>query len=320
MFGFENGRRTPGERRGGRQEEACVDAIAPSKDCLSTTPPSKRCSMDDDRESPSSRLRITGTTKGSEWFNPAPPSPFERHEAELRHRVAHHLRQANTQHLVTATEKARAGEKTLAAHGVTLFYAGLDPLDPLDFRIYGLSRWVYSTPENDDLSRMLQRLDEAARGFMAAAAAENRQWDPRGPDRPLVNIGDFPAHPASAHYVGVGVQTLDTDRGRWADIVDSLTRMDPAAATRSLREVPCEAAGILVDGSVLRAVNGYEEPIGNDGVRKPRTLLAVQGPDPAQPPHDDFGETLTRAWPYFRVLSRTLQICSANGRHQSFRR
>ena len=276
--------------------------------------------MDENRGSRSAALRITRTTRGSEWFNPAPPSPFERHEAELRHRVAHHLRQTSTRHLITAMEKARAGEKTLAAHGVTLFYAGLDPLDPLDFRIYGLSRWSYSSPENDDLSRMLRGLDEAARGFIAAAAAEDRRWDPRGPEYPLVNIGEFPAHPASAHYVGIGVQTLDTDRGRWADIVGDLTRMEPAAATRSLRDVPCEAAGILVDGSVLRTVNGYDEPIGYDGVRRPRTLLAVRNNDPAHPAPVEFGDTLRRAWPCFSALSRTLQNCSAHSRHQSSRR
>ena len=142
---------------------------------------------------------------------------------------------------------------------LSLFYVGLNPSDPLGFRVYTMSRWGYSSPENSDLSQMLQGLEETARRFIAAAATDGRRWDPRGSEYPLVNIGDFPAFPALTRYVGLDVQTLDTDRCRWSDILDKLVRMDPTASIQGLRRVPHEAAALLVDGSVLRVVNDHNE-------------------------------------------------------------
>ena len=309
MFHCATNQNTPADSAESGQPQARLRALQPS---TTWTAPTREMWPANRAHRVGSEPTITPTTGRTEWFNPAPPAPFERHEVELRHRVAHHLRRTNAQHVIMATDKARAGERPLAAHGVSLFYAGRDPHDPFGFRLYTMSRWGYSNPENDDLAHLLQGLDETARGFMAAAAAEGRQWDPRGPDHPLVNIGDFPLSPASAHYVGMAVQTLDTDRGRWTDVVDGLVRMEPTAAALALRDVPREAAALLVDGSALRVVNDHDEPTGYDAASSRRTQPTAQSHDAIRAHSEQFGATLRRAWPYLNALSLTLQHCSAH--------
>ena len=310
MYNSENSHYMPFNRREPLRLRSRSSATVPPPSWESPT--QHLWSLTQGRKPRSPEFPVTRTTEKTEWFNPAPPTPFERHEVELRHRVAAQLRRANTQHLFTAMEKARAGEQTLAAHGLSLFYAGSDPSDPLGFRIYTVSRWGYSGPEYDDLSQMLQGLDEAARKFIAAAAADDRQWDPRGPEYPLVNVGDFPMPAASTHYVGIGIETLDTDQHRWTDIVDQLMQMDPTAATRALRDVPCEAAALLVDGSQLSVVHDNNKPMGYNGVRSNRTLQAGLSHGLARPLHEGLGQTLQRAWPHFMTLSQTLQNCSTH--------
>ena len=116
---------------------------------------------------------------------------------------------------------------------------------------------------------------------------------------------------SSTRYIGVGIETLDTGHQRWTDRVDIQRRIHRTAATRALRNVPCEAAALLVDGSDVRVVHDNNKPMGYNGVRSGRTPSAGQGHGSARHLREGLGETLRLAWPDLGALSQTLRNCSA---------
>ncbi|MEU4642273.1 hypothetical protein [Micromonospora sp. NPDC023814] len=102
-------------------------------------------------------------------------------------------------------------------------------------------------------------------------AAFGRAWSPLGPQGSMVNGGDMTL-PVGAAYVGVGVSTLDSDRGRWYQVAATLR--DAAAAGRYLSAFnlkgQCYAA--MVDGTVMHIDRDPEARLGDTGIRCNKTL------------------------------------------------
>lgn len=226
-------------------------------------------------------------------------------EAEVVRQVSSGRRQVNTERRITALEEARVNRLCPSAHAVSLFYAGPDPVNPLGIRIHTVSRWVCPRPEADQLPQMLEALDRTTRTSIAAAGG--RPWDPRGPERPLVDVGDLHMPRVTTQYVGVGVETLDTGIGNWADIAGPLAEMDNTVASRALRDLPCEAAALLTTGSHVRVTREGHQPVGpaggTPGVRPPWTGRPYER---TQPTTDTLGGTMRPAWPHLEALARTL--------------
>ncbi|MER5457040.1 hypothetical protein ABT008_19850 [Micromonospora sp. NPDC002389] len=197
-------------------------------------------------------------------------SPEARRWADLRRQIVFRTKRLNVGHLVEADQ--RYGRRdALGPHGVMLFFVSAAPTEPHGYRLHTAYRLWLSSPEADDLPRLLGELADIAAENVARCAATGDRWHPLGPYRSMVNGGDM-SPPAGAVYVGVGVTTLDTDQGRWHQVARTL-RDAPAGGRRlSAFDLKGQCYALLTDGTALHVDRNPHARLGVDGIRCTRTL------------------------------------------------
>ncbi|WP_431937066.1 hypothetical protein [Micromonospora sp. RP3T] len=228
----------------------------------------------------------------------------ERRWADLRRQVAYRCKRINTGHMVEADQRLGSRD-ALGPHGVVLFFVSDAPAEPHGYRLHTAYRLWLACPEADDLPRLLADLDGVARDNITRAASVHRRWHPLGPDGSMVNGGEMTL-PAGSTYVGVGVSSLDSDQGRWNQVVHALRALP--GRRLSAFDLKGQAYALLTDGTALHIDRDPNARLGVDGVRCNRTL------DPDRityyNPHSDLteaGDADTRAvWRTLQALHHTL--------------
>lgn len=217
----------------------------------------------------------------------------------VRWEIASSLRSANSDFALKAYASL-ATAKPLSPHMVSLFYAQRDPRQPGGVRLYTVSRWALSDRLTSDLPRFLDELAAVTVKFAAAATTSRRRWDPRGPDKPLVNRGELDM-PQDTTFAGVGVGTLDTIKGDWSDQVSQAHAGDPNRRLLGF-ELPGEAVALIGDGSILRVVRDVNLPFGHSGITSSHSMDVDQ---PLMRTHSvlsQLGPRLSQAWPSILTL------------------
>jgi hypothetical protein len=242
-----------------------------------------------------------------QWHqNQSGPSPEDRRWAYLRHSAGTSLRGINAIHVTRALERLHSRDQPLAPHGVTLFFVTEAPAQHLGYQVLSASRWGYAGPEYDNLLAFLTGLNATAETFITQHEKAERIWDPRDPDYLMVNVGDIQRPPTPTRYVGIGMETLNTDTRQWYDVVPVLLSSG-ISSLQAMSYVPGEGAVRLVDGSEIRMVrDDNRRGRGNDLVCN-NPLDATQVYSTTQNVPDKFGVQLRQAWPAFLELEKTLR-------------
>ncbi|MFC4072611.1 hypothetical protein [Actinoplanes subglobosus] len=233
------------------------------------------------------------------------PSPEDRRWAYLRHSAGTSLRGINAIHVTRALERLHSRDQPLAPHGVTLFFITEAPSQHLGYQVLSASRWGYAGPEYDNLVAFLTGLNATAQTFIAQHEKAGRVWDPRDPDYLMVNVGDIQRPSTPTRYVGIGMETLNTDSRQWYDVVPVLLSSG-ISSLQAMSYVPGEGAVQLVDGSEIRVVrDDNRRGRGNDLICN-NPLDATQVYSTTQNVPEKLGAQLRQAWPAFQDLARTL--------------
>ncbi|MFG3423243.1 hypothetical protein [Micromonospora sp. NPDC048063] len=181
--------------------------------------------------------------------------------------IAYRCKRANASHMIAA-DQAFGRRDAVSPHAVMLFFTCDALAEPHGYKLYTATRTWPQSPDSDNLPSLLGDLREVAADNIATLG---RAWSPLGPQGSMVNGGDMTL-PAGATYVGVGVSTLDSDRGRWYQVAATLR--DAAAAGRYMSAFnlkgQCYAA--MVDGTAMHIDRDPEARIGDNGIRCNKTL------------------------------------------------
>jgi hypothetical protein len=241
-----------------------------------------------------------------QWQQPQNgPSPEDRRWAYLRHSAGTSLRGINAIHVTRALERLHSRDQPLAPHGVTLFFITEAPSQHLGYQVLSASRWGYAGPEYDNLVAFLTGLNATAQTFITQHEKADRVWDPRDPDYLMVNVGDIQRPSTPTRYVGIGMETLNTDTRQWYDVVPVLLSSG-ISSLQAMSYVPGEGAALLVDGSEIRVVrDDNKRGRGNDLICN-NPLDATQVYSTTQNVPERFGGQLRQAWPAFQELAKTL--------------
>jgi hypothetical protein len=253
------------------------------------------------------------------WQQPAPvvapdppqPPPQSAEEAKdwirVRVEVSRAIRLLSVEHAVDAYASL-SGSKWLSPHAVSLFYAPYDPRPAGGLRVYTVSRWSWDEPLTRDLPRFLDGLAGVATKF-AADAPPGHRWDPRGPDKPLINKGDRDMPQDRTVFVGLGVTTLDTASDDWFDWAPPFRERNPYKQMFG-PDLPGEAVALIRDGSVLRLNRDGQLELGYDGISCSHSL------DPNRPGlsssydgktvTDYLGPRLEQALPHITEFNKVL--------------
>jgi hypothetical protein len=209
--------------------------------------------------------------QSSEPWSSARPSDEQRYWASLRNQAATSVRSINAKHCHAAFE--RFGKRdALSPLGLAFFYSAPDPAEPAGFRLYQAVRHNYSGRAFDDVRELLPGLTAVARKNIANAGRSRRRWDPRGPERSMVNGGELDM-PADARFVGTALETLDSDQGSWYDVARSIVQQPfNIERARSVFDIPGQAYILLTDGTKLHVRRDPALPLGDSGVRSTKTL------------------------------------------------
>jgi hypothetical protein len=187
----------------------------------------------------------------------AEPVPHDPVAADLRNQVVDRLRRMNVLHARHAWE--RRNRDPLGPHSVAFFYAEPSASEPPSRGRYPhgkqhhdeLPRAVLRTatrmfldgPEVADLPRLLYDLTSIAKVYLG-----QNYFDPRA--QMCDRVERMSRH---AGYLGLGVSTLDTPAGRWADV---------RQAASSELDVPGRCLALLADTTMLLLDRGAEEQFG----------------------------------------------------------
>jgi hypothetical protein len=241
-----------------------------------------------------------------QWQQPPNgPTQEDRRWAYLRHSAGTSLRGINAIHVTRALERLHSRDQPLAPHGVTLFFVTEAPSQHLGYQVLSASRWGYAGPEYDNLVAFLTGLNATAQSFITQHEKAGRVWDPRDPDYLMVNVGDIQRPSTPTRYVGIGMETLNTDSRQWYDVVPVLLSSG-ISSLQAMSYVPGEGAAQLVDGSEIRVVrDDNRRGRGNDLICN-NPLDATQIYSTTQNVPERFGVQLRQAWPAFQELARTL--------------
>ena len=233
------------------------------------------------------------------------PSEDDRRWAYLRHSAGTSLRGINAIHVTRALERLNSRDQPLAPHGVTLFFVVEAPHQHLGYQMLSASRWGYAGPEYDNLIAFLTGLNATAKTFITQHEKQNRTWDPRDPDFLMVNVGDIERPAVPSRYVGIGMETLNTDARQWYETVPGLLSSG-ISSLQAMSYVPGEGAVQLVDGSEIRMVrDDNRRGRGNDLMcNQPLDATQIYSVTPNVP--EKFGAQLRQAWPAFLDLAKTL--------------
>jgi hypothetical protein len=137
------------------------------------------------------------------------PVPHDEAGAELRNQIVDRLRRMNSLHLRHAWESRR--RDPIGPHAIVFCYADTASLRPLRYRLACATRIFLDGEEVQNLPHLLYELGVIAEGYGAAGG-----FDPRSQMATRVEPMS-----SDAVYIGVGVSTLDTPSGAWAEVVDS---------------------------------------------------------------------------------------------------
>ncbi|GIE82989.1 hypothetical protein Aph02nite_89390 [Actinoplanes philippinensis] len=240
-----------------------------------------------------------------QWQPQGGPTQEDRRWAYLRHSAGTSLRGINAIHVTRALERLHSRDQPLAPHGVTLFFVTEAPTQHLGYQVLSASRWGYAGPEYDNLVAFLTGLNATAETFIAQHEKAGRVWDPRDPDYLMVNVGDIQRPSTPTRYVGIGMETLNTESRQWYDVVPVLLSSG-ISSLQAMSYVPGEGAALLVDGSEIRVVrDDNRRGRGNDLVCN-NPLDATQVYSTTQNVPEKLGAQLRQAWPAFQELARTL--------------
>lgn len=164
--------------------------------------------------------------------------------ASIRNQVVDRLLRMNVKHAWHAWAKRRL--RPVAAHGLAFCYAHtVDAGDertgrPPRYRVSAATRLFDDAPDVADLARLLYRLTELARTRYAPA------FDPRAHMSNRTDAG----MPAWAHYIGLGVSSLDIAEASWPEVQRRAT--DAA-------EVPGRCLAVLSDDTMLLMHRGARD-------------------------------------------------------------
>lgn len=237
--------------------------------------------------------------------NNSGPSADERRWAYLRHTAGTSIRGTNAIHVTRALERLNNKQQPLAPHGITLFFVTEAPSQHLGYQVLSASRWGYSGPEYDNLVAFLTGMKATAETFIGQHERQKRQWDPRDPDFLMVNVGDIERSEQPSRYVGLGMETLNTDARQWYEVVPVL-QSSGISSLQAMSYVPGEGAVRLVDGSEIRVVrDDTRRGRGSDLICN-QPLDATQIYSVTQNVPEKLGVQLRQAWPAFMDLAKTL--------------
>lgn len=182
----------------------------------------------------------------------------------VRNDVAFLLRTINLKHLTEAFD--RLGKRNaLGPHGVVLLYA-----DRASSRVLSVLRMFPDGPEVEDLASVLYELNRVAANNIARASGKKRRWDPRGPADSMVNGGDMDM-PRDAVYIGAGVTSLDSEHGRWADVIRAVLNHSPGSGG-TVWDIPGRGLALLTDGSQIRVVRDLRRSTYDNGISCNRNI------------------------------------------------
>ncbi|MEU3455263.1 hypothetical protein ABZ671_16955 [Micromonospora sp. NPDC006766] len=200
------------------------------------------------------------------WRADDEPTAGDRRQADLRIQVAYRLKRANSDHLLHA-DQAYGRRGALSPNGLLLFFTAPAEAQPHGYKLYTASRTFPESPDSDDLPLLLRALTEVAADNVAVFG---RTWNPLGTQGCMVNGGDR-VLPAGAEYVGVGVSTLDSDRGRWYQIADTVRAAAAAGRYMSTLNIKGQCYAVLTDGTAMHVVRDPEARVGDSGIRCNKT-------------------------------------------------
>lgn len=183
----------------------------------------------------------------------------------LRNQVATTVRGVNRTHCYEAYQRFGTRE-ALSPHGVVFLYSTMKQ-EPRGFRVYQVTRLALSDPAFDDAERFLSGLAVTAQREVHQARRSGQLWNPRGPQRAMVNGGDMDM-PREAVFVGCALETLDTEQGSW-DNMAQVIRTQSLAAPRPMTvfDLPGRAYVALTDGTVMDVQRDNNLRLGESGVR-----------------------------------------------------
>ncbi|MEO3780956.1 hypothetical protein ABGB16_29975 [Micromonospora sp. B11E3] len=181
--------------------------------------------------------------------------------------IAYRCKRANTSHM-TAADQAFGRRDAVSPHAVMLFFTSGSLAEPYGYQLYTATRMWPQSPDSDDLPRLLGDLVEVAADNIAALG---RAWSPLGPRGSMVNGGDMTL-PAGAVYVGAGVSTLDSDRGRWYEVAATLREATAAGRYMSAFNLKGQCYAALVDGTAMHIDRDPHARLGDTGIHCNKTL------------------------------------------------
>lgn len=211
---------------------------------------------------PSHSGRYEPPRRAAPFGSPPPAEPVSQppvHDpvaADLRNQVVDRLRRMSVLHSRHAWE--RRYRDPLGPHALAFFYTGPPHGDPLRCTLRTATRLFLDGSDVEDLPRLLYDLVGLSNGYLAGGG-----FDPRAQMADRVE-----RMPPRASYIGVGISTLDTPAGSWAQIRSSAT---------SELEVPGRCFALLVDGTMLLLDRHGEQGFGAFDVLSTHSLDVMPG-------------------------------------------
>jgi hypothetical protein len=195
------------------------------------------------------------------WDQPAAEDGPEAHDpavVELRNQVVDRLRVMNAKHAQQAWDR-RHGDP-IGPHALALFYAAptITTGGRPGYQLATATRLFLAGSDVDDLPRLLYRL-----AGIAAALARTDAFDPR------VQMADrSEPMPHAARYIGLGVSSLDTEAGTWAQVRQEAD---------GIIDIPGRSFAYLADGTFLQVDRRASRDFGAVSITSSRDLNTVPG-------------------------------------------
>lgn len=266
-------------------------------------------------QSPPHRWEADFTDRGPAFEAPRPQGhAWERTDladpgwADRRYRAASTLKHVIAKHTHEAFDRFERRD-ALAPHGVVLFYELArrnERGQQVGYELFKVIRLFLDGPESADLFKVLDDLRRSAEANIHRAATAGHGWDPRGPQGSMVNSGDMDM-PREARYLGVAVETLNTDHGDWHTVARSIRNQ--SFGGRTVFDLAGQGFALLTDGTAMHVVRDPNvRAYGDSGIKSSKPLdisqahwhnryanLMQQGDQPTQ-----------MTWAYLNQLHETL--------------
>lgn len=133
--------------------------------------------------------------------------------ADLRNQAVERMRKMNVRHAQHAWQQRNSDP--LSAYGLAFFYVHKDPVRRGRFELAAATKLWLAGPETQDLARLLYDLHRTVTG-----PGVDARFDPR---TELANRVDN-TMTADSTYAGIGVSSLDTHSGTWAEAREKAER------------------------------------------------------------------------------------------------